>query len=119
MNAAQAASATAKTTVTWHALATSDVVRQLSTDPQQGLDAAEATKRLQKYGPNRLPEGKKRGAFTRFLAQFNNILVYVLLAAGFTKLMLNLWVDAAILLSSRFLCTPKPIAPKSTDILRA
>ena len=97
MNAAQAASATAKTTATWHALATSDVVRQLSTDPQQGLDAAEATKRLQKYGPNRLPEGKKRGAFTRFLAQFNNILVYVLLAAGFTKLMLNLWVDAAII----------------------
>src|SRR5215831_18141518 len=97
MNAAQAASATAKTTATWHALATSDVVRQLSTDSQQGLDAAEATKRLQKYGPNRLPEGKKRGAFTRFLAQFNNILVYVLLAAGFTKLMLNLWVDAAII----------------------
>ena len=33
----------------------------------------------------------------RFLAQFNNILVYVLLAAGFTKLMLSLWVDAAII----------------------
>ena len=49
------------------------------------------------YGPNRLPEGKKRGPFMRFLAQFNNILVYVLLAAGFTKLMLSLWVDAAII----------------------
>ncbi len=33
----------------------------------------------------------------RFLSQFNNILVYVLLGAGFTKLMLNLWVDAAII----------------------
>jgi magnesium-transporting ATPase (P-type) len=33
----------------------------------------------------------------RFLSQFNNVLVYVLLAAGFTKLMLNLWVDAAII----------------------
>jgi hypothetical protein len=31
----------------------------------------------------------------RFLSQFNNILVYVLLGAGFTKLMLNLWTDAA------------------------
>ncbi len=38
-----------------------------------------------------------RRPFARFLAQFNNILVYVLLAAGFTKLMLNLWVDAAII----------------------
>ena len=33
----------------------------------------------------------------RFLSQFNNILVYVLLGAGFTKLMLNLWIDAAII----------------------
>jgi magnesium-transporting ATPase (P-type) len=33
----------------------------------------------------------------RFLAQFNNILVYVLLSAGFIKLMLNLWVDAGII----------------------
>jgi len=34
----------------------------------------------------------------RFLSQFNNILVYVLLGAGFVKLMLNLWIDAAIIL---------------------
>jgi magnesium-transporting ATPase (P-type) len=33
----------------------------------------------------------------RFLAQFNNILVYVLLGAGFIKLMLSLWIDAAII----------------------
>jgi magnesium-transporting ATPase (P-type) len=72
-------------------------VKRLATDTGKGLDAAEAANRLQKYGPNRLPEGKKRGPFMRFLSQFNNILVYVLLGAGFTKLMLNLWVDAAII----------------------
>jgi magnesium-transporting ATPase (P-type) len=97
MAAAQIASSTASDAAPWHALTTGEVVRQLSTDPQQGLSAADATRRLQKYGPNRLPEGKKRGPFARFIAQFNNILVYVLLAAGFTKLMLNLWVDAAII----------------------
>jgi len=97
MTAVQAASAKANTAATWHALASAEVVRLLSTDPQQGLDAAEATRRLQEYGPNRLPETKKSGPFARFLAQFNNILVYVLLAAGFIKLMLNLWVDAAII----------------------
>ena len=74
-------------------------VKRLATDTGKGLDAAEAANRLQKYGPNRLPEGKKRGPFMRFLSQFNNILVYVLLGAGFTKLMLNLWVDAAIIFS--------------------
>src|SRR6516165_8667494 len=81
----------------WHALPQHEVVKRLATSCEKGLDPAEAAVRLRKYGPNRLPEGKKRGPFARLLAQFNNILVYVLLAAGFTKLMLNLWVDAAII----------------------
>ena len=68
--------------VAWHAMPVDDVVKQLATRTGTGLDASEAAARLQKYGPNRLPEGKKRGPFKRFLAQFNNILVYVLLAAG-------------------------------------
>src|SRR5262252_5700272 len=83
--------------ITWHAMAVDEVVRRLTTDIEKGLDAGEASIRLQKYGPNRLPEGKKRGPFMRFLSQFNNILVYVLLGAGFVKLMLNLWVDASII----------------------
>src|SRR5215469_686180 len=83
--------------ITWHAMAVDEVVRRLTTDVEKGLDAGEASRRLQKYGPNRLPEGKKRGPFMRFLSQFNNILVYVLLAAGFIKLMLDLWVDASII----------------------
>jgi len=81
----------------WHAISADEAVKRLGTKSAEGLDAAEAAARLRQYGPNRLPEGKKRGPFMRFLAQFNNILVYVLLAAGFTKLMLSLWVDAAII----------------------
>src|SRR5215472_6762626 len=80
----------------WHAISADEVVKRLATSSEKGLDAGEASTRLQKYGPNRLPEGKKREPF-RFLAQFNNILVYVLLGAGFIKLMLNLWVDAGII----------------------
>ena len=82
---------------TWHAISADEVVKQLATNGEKGLDATEASARLRKCGPNRLPEGKKRGPFMRFLAQFNNILVYVLLGAGFTKLMLSLWVDAGII----------------------
>ena len=94
--------ATATTTSTadasWHALSAAAAVARLATDAERGLDANEAGARLKKYGPNRLPEGKKRGPLARFLAQFNNILVYVLLAAGFIKMMLGLWVDASIIL---------------------
>src|SRR5215475_670649 len=83
--------------IAWHAMAVDEVVRRLTTDIEKGLDAGEASIRLQKYGPNRLPEGKKRGPFMRFLSQFNNILVYVLLGAGFIKLMMHQWVDASII----------------------
>src|SRR5208282_6023227 len=92
-----AANAETARDVPWHATSADQALKRLASNVEKGLDAAEAATRLQKYGPNRLPEGKKRGPFMRFLAQFNNILVYVLLGAGFTKLMLSLWVDAAII----------------------
>jgi calcium-translocating P-type ATPase len=81
----------------WHALSVTAVAEHLATDVVKGLDTSEAASRLRKHGPNRLPEGKKRGPFERFLSQLRNILVYVLLAAGFTKLMLGLWLDAGII----------------------
>lgn len=35
----------------------------------------------------------------RFLLQFHNILVYILLGAGFIKLLVSLWLDAAVILA--------------------
>jgi len=84
--------------VTWHAKPVDAVTAELSTSVASGLKTADASTRLQKFGPNRLPEGKKRGPLMRFLSQFNNVLVYVLLAAGFIKLMMDLWLDASIIL---------------------
>jgi magnesium-transporting ATPase (P-type) len=89
---------TAATDTAWHALAVDEVVNRLATDATTGLTATEASRRLERHGPNRLPEGKRRSALMRFLSQLHNVLVYVLLGAGFTKLMLGLWVDAAIIL---------------------
>ena len=60
-----------------------EVVERLATDPDKGLGLSEASARLQKYGPNRLPEGKKRGPLAKFFSHFNNVLIYVLIAAGF------------------------------------
>ena len=82
----------------WHAVPADQVVSRLKTDPAAGLDANEASQRLAQYGPNRLPEGKQRGPLMRFVAQLNNILVYVLLGVGFVKLMVGLWLDAAVIL---------------------
>src|SRR5271157_3306209 len=84
--------------VAWHAVPADEVMGRLKTDPAKGLDAGEASRRISQYGPNRLPEGKKRGPLIRFLAQLNNVLVFVLLGAGFVKLMVGLWLDAAVIL---------------------
>src|SRR5215472_16413392 len=81
----------------WHAMLVDEVLRRLQSNPSTGLDGQEASGRLATYGPNRLPEGMKRGPLKRFLLQFNNVLIYVLLAAGFVKLMVGLWLDAAII----------------------
>jgi magnesium-transporting ATPase (P-type) len=81
----------------WHAIPVSEIERQLNVDLSQGLDAGDAAKRLGTHGPNLLPQGKKRGPLVRFLAQFHNILIYVLLVSGFVKLMLSLWLDASII----------------------
>src|SRR5262245_26042859 len=81
----------------WHAMSPADVVKRLSTNSEHGLDQAEAAARLQKYGPNRLPEGKQRSALAKFFSHFNNVLIYVLIGAGFIKLMMNVWIDAGII----------------------
>ena len=86
-----------KETAAWHAIAADEAVKRLTSDIKSGLDTTEVDSRLARYGPNRLPEAGKRGPLMRFLVQFNNVLVYVLLAAGFIKLMLGLWIDASII----------------------
>ena len=82
----------------WHSLAAEEAVAQLSSSVTAGLDDAEAGRRQAQYGLNLLPTARKRGPFMRFLLQFKNVLVYVLLAAGFIKLMMGLWLDASIIL---------------------
>ena len=82
----------------WHALTADEAVQRLKTSVTAGLDDFEAARRQAEYGLNVLPTARKRGPFMRFLQQFNNVLVYVLLAAGFIKLMMNLWLDASIIL---------------------
>jgi magnesium-transporting ATPase (P-type) len=97
--AAAVVAQTASSQVTaWHAIAPNEVVEKLATSPESGLDSGEVSERLQKYGPNRLPTGAKRGPLMRFLAQINNVLIYVLLGAALGKVFLGEWLDASVIL---------------------
>ncbi|AOU99050.1 carbonate dehydratase [Acidihalobacter yilgarnensis] len=81
----------------WHALLAEAIHERLDSPPG-GLDPANADERLRQHGPNRLPAPAQRGPLRRFLAQFHNLLIYVLLAAGGITLLLRHWVDAGVIL---------------------
>jgi calcium-translocating P-type ATPase len=64
-----------------------------------GLAGPEAARRLKEHGPNRLPEDVGRSALLRFLGQFNNVLIYVLISAAVLTGALQHWVDTAVILA--------------------
>ena len=83
----------------WHAQPTDEVRRQLRSDAG-GLGDAEVQRRLAQYGPNRLAPPKRRGPLLRFLLQFHNILLYVMLGAALITAALGHWVDTGVLLAA-------------------
>ncbi|WP_020158566.1 cation-transporting P-type ATPase [Methylobacter marinus] len=82
--------------INWHSLPAQQVIERLET-AQDGLSDHEAQMRLLKFGANRLPQPKTRGPLRRFLAQFHNLLIYVLIAAGVVTALLDHWVDAYVI----------------------
>ncbi len=82
----------------WHAMEAKVVLSELQAEAA-GLSAEEAARRLAEHGPNRLPQAASRGPILRFLQQFNNLLIYVLLAAALVSLFLDHAIDAAVILA--------------------
>ena len=66
-----------------------DVVAALGTDLRRGLGADEAAARLARHGANELPPEPPVPAWRRFLAQFQDVLVILLLVA--TAISVGLW----------------------------
>ncbi|MGJ0483866.1 MAG: cation-transporting P-type ATPase [Methylomicrobium sp.] len=89
-----------KPIINWHELEADDVVERLNSARHRGLSSQEARMRVKQYGRNRLPPPRKRSAFLRFLLQFHNVLIYVMLVAAGTTAMLSDWVDTGVLLAA-------------------
>lgn len=67
-----------------------EVLAALNTDLRLGLSQVEARARLEEYGRNELTAEKPVPAWTKFLAQFQDVLVVLLLVA--TLISANLWL---------------------------
>ncbi|HKP56872.1 MAG TPA: cation-translocating P-type ATPase [Polyangiales bacterium] len=67
-----------------------ELIPLLSSDAKRGLEPADAAARLREHGPNELESEAGPSAWRRFLAQFQNALVLLLLFA--TAISLGLWV---------------------------
>lgn len=82
----------------WHHISTDDALHELKTSTF-GLSKAEVESRLDSYGPNSLPKAAPRSALVRFLIQFHNILIYVLMGCALITAALEHWVDAGVILA--------------------
>ncbi len=80
----------------WHQLPAQEVLQALASNAQ-GLSQAETERRLGQYGANRLTPSKRHGPLLRFLLQFHNLLIYVLLASAAVTALLAHWVDTSVI----------------------
>ncbi len=81
----------------WHHLPEEEVVDLLDVDTDIGLDQFDIEDRRQNFGTNTLTIKKGKGAFLRFLLQFHQALVYILLVAIGVKLYLDDWVAGGVI----------------------
>lgn len=88
----------------WHALPEEDVARQivavdlpLAALLERGLSQAEVIQRQKQYGPNELKAKAATPAWVKFLQQFNQSLLYILMVAGAVKAFLGSWRNAIVI----------------------
>jgi P-type Ca2+ transporter type 2C len=78
-----------RTASAWYAAPASDATRDLEVDPQVGLSAAEAGRRLAEVGPNQLAEAPREPRWRAFLRQFQDLMIIILLVAAAVSLLVS------------------------------
>nr|WP_298401630.1 cation-translocating P-type ATPase [uncultured Chloroflexus sp.] len=77
----------------WHARDLADVYAELNSSPR-GLTSTEATRRLAYYGPNELQAAARVSPWAILLAQFQNVLIIILLIATGLSLLLGHGIES-------------------------
>jgi magnesium-transporting ATPase (P-type) len=82
----------------YHACDATETLEALATS-SEGLTTGEAARRLGRYGRNELPPPSPRHPLLRFLTQFNNALIYFLLAGAVAAWSLGHLIDASVIIA--------------------
>ena len=77
----------------WHVMAPEQVLDRLGCG-SEGLTDEQAAERRARYGANRLASSKRQSPVLRFIRQFHNVLLYVMMGAALITAILGQWVDA-------------------------
>lgn len=81
----------------WFTKSQESIIEEFGTDILNGLTHEEVAKRQEKYGLNKLEGKKKKTMFQMLLAQLNDVLIYILLAAAVISVILDEPSDAIVI----------------------
>ncbi len=81
----------------WHALEIPTLLGLMETDPEKGLNGEQVRERAEKFGPNALKGKPPQPIWLRFLQQFNQPLLYILIGAGAVKALMGEFVNAGVI----------------------
>jgi P-type Ca2+ transporter type 2C len=82
----------------WYRLEVSEVLKNLNTDPEDGLSEVEVEERLNQYGPNELIEKGVKSPWKILWEQMTGIMVIILLVSAVISFFLEEYTDAIVIL---------------------
>ena len=89
----------------WQSFNIQEVARKLRTNISSGLSSEEASNRRNKHGPNKLDEKKKENLFIRFIKEFKDFMIIILIIAAIVSALVsfiqgeNDYIDSIIIIS--------------------
>lgn len=91
---------TSEKTVTsnqWHTLSPVQVEKSLRSHIEKGLTAVEVIERHTQFGPNELSAKKEKPLWLKFILQYNQPLLIILVCAGAIKALIGEWINAGVI----------------------
>lgn len=82
----------------WHHITAEKAAELLDVNTEKGLDVFETESRLKDFGENVIASKKTQPAWKRFLLQFHQPLIYILIISGIITAALGEWVDSIVIL---------------------